>query len=631
MSLRARRRIAALAIVAATCVVPLRARADELPPPPPTSNSELSQYEKETLRLGLARFDETVEPDPETKPIERIDIVNLDVFEERDVMPESAESRPWLKTSIVKGRAIANAIHFTSRDFTIRREMLFLVNDPYKGVLVEETARNLRSLSQLSAVVIVPVKSKTDPSKVRVLVITKDVWSLRLNWNLAFGNGKIQQLTFQPQERNLFGLHHTANTFFDLLPLSYTLGAGYNIPRFGTSRIGAGVAANVIMNRPTGQPEGTSFSGSVGQPLYSAHTEWSWALSGSYTNAVTRRYVNGELGGFDSPSTKAVDNIPFEYRSQTASQGASATRSFGWTNKFDVTFGFGVSQDSFKTVDDLSKYDAAAVKDFLNLIPIGETRVGPSVTFNSYTTKFHAMHDLGSLALEEDYRLGHNMVVKLYRASKEIGSTRDIAGAYGGFQYTVPVGDGIARASVEGTAEQEMNKGEERISDASIAAAFRFATPRFRFGRFVVDTSVLDRERNYLNSQSFLGGSGRLRGYPTSYYFGKDVYVSNLEFRSRPISILTAQVGGVLFHDMGDAFKDFDTLRLKHSIGGGVRILFPELDRAVFRVDVAAPLTVPDPGKNDYSACMPAGVPCKKLDPVTYFFTFGQAFDFASL
>jgi hypothetical protein len=241
------------------------------------------------------------------------------------------------------------------------------------------------------------------------------------------------------------------------------------------------------------------------------------------------------------------------------------------------------------------------------------------------------MHDFASLALEEDYRLGHNVILKLYRANKELGSTRDVAGSYGAVQYTVPLGDGIARGSLEGSAEQDMTPGAEHISDAYVSAALRLVTPRLAIGRFVFDNSILDRERNYLNATSFLGGSGRLRGYPTNYYFGKDFYVSNLEFRSRPISLLTAQVGGVLFHDMGDAFADFDAIHMKHSLGAGVRVLFPELDRAVFRFDLAVPLNTPNPSTRDYSACMPAGFACKKLDPVTYFVTFGQAFDFTSI
>jgi hypothetical protein len=622
---------AVLACALACTFVPAVARADEgQAPPPKTSNAELSKYEQETMKIGLEKFTETIDPNPEGKVIERIDIVTLDVFEERDVIPQFADERPWLKKTLVTGRRVANWIHFTSKDFTIRREMLFREGDPYTAVLAEETARNLRGLSQLSTVVIVAVKSETDPNKVRVLVVTKDVWSLRLNWNVSYTNGRLGELTFQPQERNVLGLHHTASTLIDILPLSTTLGASYSVPRFGTSRIGANAGASIVLDRH-GSPEGSAFSAGIGQPLYSAQTEWAWNVSGSYSSSVLRRYINGELAGFDSLTTPQIDGIPFEYRGISAAEGASVTRSFGWTNKFDFTLGFGASQSSYRTFDNLSGFDPRAVADFQSLLPVGENRVGPSITMTSYATKFQAMHDLSSLALQEDYRLGHYVSVKLYRASKELGSTRDVAGAYGGAQYTIPVGDGLMRASIEGTVEQQEDKGQDTISDASWDASFKFATPRFAWGRFFVDTGVLDRVRNYLNVRDYLGGSGRLRGYPTNAYLGKDFYVANLEFRSRPISILTAQVGGVVFHDMGDAFQDFDVMRLKHSVGGGVRVLFPELDRSVFRFDLAFPLNRPDASKNDAYPCGPPGSRICKIDPVSYYLTFGQAFDFTSI
>jgi hypothetical protein len=621
-----------LACAVACVVAPSVARAEEgqPPAPPKTTNAELSKYEQQTLEIGLKQFNDVVEPSPEGKIIERIDIMTLDVFEERDVIPKFADERPWLRKSLVTGRNVANLIHFTSRDFTIRREMLFRVGDPYSAVVVEETARNLRGLSQLSTVVIVPVKSESDPNKVRVLVVTKDVWSLRLNWNVSYTNGKLEELTFQPQERNVLGLHHTASTLIDILPLSTTLGASYSVPRFGTSRIGASTGASVVLDRH-GSPEGSGFSASVGQPLYSAQTEWAWAANVSYSNAITRRYINGELAGFDSLQTPQVDGIPFEYRSLAASEGASATRSFGWTNKFDISLGFGATQSSYRTFDNLSGYDPKAVADFQSLLPVGENRVGPTLTLTSYATKFQAMHDLGSLALEEDYRLGHYVTAQLYRASKELGSTRDVAGASGGAQYTWPVGDGMARASVSGFVEQEENKGADRISDASVSTSLKFATPRFKYGRFFFAGDVLDRLQNYLNVRNYLGGSGRLRGYPTNAYLGQDVVTTNLEFRSRPVSILTAQVGGVVFHDMGDAFQDFQIMRLKHSVGGGIRVLFPELDRSVFRFDLAFPLNRPDASKNDAYPCGPPGSRICKIDPVSYYFTFGQAFDFTSI
>ena len=141
-------------------------------------------------------------------------------------------------------------------------------------------------------------------------------------------------------------------------------------------------------------------------------------------------------------------------------------------------------------------------------------------------------------------------------------------------------------------------------------------TPRLGFGRIVFDAGALNRYRNYLNRQSVLGGDGRLRGYPSSAAFGKNLVVYNLEFRSRPVEIFACQLGGAAFIDVGDAANGFDKLHMRQSAGFGFRILFPQLDRVVFRGDIGFPL-----GDRSESAANPL-----KLAPFTIAVAFEQAF-----
>src|SRR5262249_28280527 len=119
----------------------------------------------------------------------------------------------------------------------------------------------------------------------------------------------------------------------------------------------------------------------------------------------------------------------------------------------------------------------------------------------------------------------------------------------------------------------------------------RIVTPRFGIGRLVLDAHLLSRYRNYLNDKSLLGGDTRLRGYPTQAFLGKDVVSGNLEFRSRPLELLTVQFGAVAFMHVGDAFDGFADMKLKQSVGGGLRVVFPQLDRLVMRIDWGIPVT----------------------------------------
>ena len=157
-----------------------------------------SPYELETLDAALAQRGLELEPAPEGKLIESVDLVVLDVLEKRD-----PPHRVWPPLT-----GFLNWFHTTTKPHVIEREVLLGVGQPWKQTLVDETAKNLRNARQLSLVMCVPVKGRA-PGSVRMLVITKDVWSLRLNSNYRFAGGRLQYLLLQPSEENLFGMHQT--------------------------------------------------------------------------------------------------------------------------------------------------------------------------------------------------------------------------------------------------------------------------------------------------------------------------------------------------------------------------------------------------------------------------------------
>jgi outer membrane translocation and assembly module TamA len=104
---------------------------------------------------------------------------------------------------------------------------------------------------------------------------------------------------------------------------------------------------------------------------------------------------------------------------------------------------------------------------------------------------------------------------------------------------------------------------------------------------------VANRVVNYLYLPEVLGGTTRLRGYRTSAFVGPNLVVGNVVIRSRPLDILSVQVGAVAFYDVGDAFLDWDRSVLHHGAGAGLRFVFPQVERTVFRIDVGVPLGPP--------------------------------------
>lgn len=216
-----------LALTAALALLVLTA-------PARAEDASYSDYEQETIDDAVGRLGARIDESPDGKRIESVEIVTLDVIEKRDPIP-----------------GFFNVFHITSRPWIIRRELLFKSGQRYDRRRVEESARNLRGLRQLSLVLVVPLVG-SDDSSVRVLVITKDVWSLRLNTDFQYVDGKLTRLLLQPAEENVLGTHTMVGGLFVLEPATYSLGAQFIDRRVAGSRIQGTISGNVIFNRSTG-------------------------------------------------------------------------------------------------------------------------------------------------------------------------------------------------------------------------------------------------------------------------------------------------------------------------------------------------------------------------------------------
>jgi hypothetical protein len=135
----------------------------------------------------------------------------------------------------------------------------------------------------------------------------------------------------------------------------------------------------------------------------------------------------------------------------------------------------------------------------------------------------------------------------------------------------------------------------------------------------VLDVAGVSTYENYLNRKLGLGGDSRPRGYVYGYFRGGSGYAGTLELRTSAINVLSARVGGVAFYDVGGAGGSLREARPNQSLGAGVRVLFPQINRQVFRLDWAVPFTA-GPQRASRSAL-----------PGAIYFTFGQAFDFPKL
>ncbi|MCA9621572.1 MAG: hypothetical protein KC731_21265 [Myxococcales bacterium] len=541
------------------------------------TNETYSDYEQETIDMALERHGVVIDPHPEGKRVVAIDVDVLDVIEDRDPVPN-----------------FLNVFHANTRDYILRREMLFQVGDRYDPRRANESERNMRGLRQESLVIVLPLRTD-DPETVRVLIVAKDIWSLRLNSNYRLRGGQLEELLIQPAEENLAGIHRRLLANFLYEPDTITTGGRFIDPRLGGTRYAWQLSANVIVNHRTGDVEGSSGSFSYGLPIYSTKQTWAWSAAASWNKSITRRFVGTTLAYYDSPQTREVDGIPFVYDSESIGGSMRVTRSFGYDVKQDVSLGVEVDRSVYRA-GDLGGFDPRAAADFeAERVPFSETRNNPFLLYHLYFNRFTSITNAETLGLQESFVLGPEAYARFYPIAKAFGSTRNVLGYHMAGAYTERLGTGLVRAYLGGTLEtQILDEGGMSLSDSELQIGFRLITPPFYIGRLFYDSTFLYRPDNFSNRLVSLGGDGRLRGYPSGLFIGESLIASNLEFRSRPLRLWTVLLGGALFYDVGDAF-DGTAIKIKQGAGFGLRLLFPQLDRSVMRIDWGFALT-PDPG-----------------------------------
>lgn len=547
--------------------------------------AEHSELEERSITRALGPHAE-LDDAPAGKRIQSVEIVRLPVFDEDDPVPD-----------------FLNVFHVQSREAVIRRELLFEPGQRYDEDRIQETIRNLQLLPQFGVVVIVALRG-VEPGQVRVVVIVRDVWSLRLNYQLEGTPQSINYLFVNLSEDNLLGTRTRLGGVFTLQPDRYSLGALSVYPRIAGSKIDAFALGRVFVNLDSGKAEGSEATLSVYRPLIALADKWAFLSGVAWDIEQTRVYSDRRL-------LLSEQGIPLAYHTSVVRGGAELTRSFGRSQKFDLTWGVEFQRREFEAAQQPGVPDRVFAEFVRQELPVSDRRFSPFFLLEQRTTRFLATRDVETLALQESFSLGQMAALRVYPALREVGSSRDLLGTVAWLGYTWPWGDGLVRVVGNSSIEQ----ADHGRNQASSQAALRVVTPRLGFARLVADTAMVSTYHNYLNRKLALGGDSRPRGYVSASFRGPSGFAATLELRTFAVNILSARVGGVAFYDLGGSGEQVSDVSLHQSLGAGVRVLFPQLNRQCFRVDWAAPLTagrqrIPD-------RPLPGGV----------YFTFGQAFD----
>ncbi len=541
------------------------------------------------MNEALAAVGWTEEPRPEGKRIEAVEIYVFPVFDDRDPIPN-----------------FVNVFHARTRDWVVQQDVIQSVGDEWERGRVLETERTLRGLRQISLANVVAAKGST-PDTVRMLVVVKDVWSLRLNSDWAYGSSGLDYLLLNPTEENLGGLRASLGAFFVLERDRYYLGGNFSYPRMFATNYFLTISGGAIVNRFSADNEGNYGTFSFSRPLRFRRDRWGFGTDAAFSSQIVRQYRDGTVDTVAvRNSSGEVETLPWMYEAEGLEARYFGVRSFGVTHKVDLGFGLELSHSRYRPVEGLEASPQARRLFIEYVIPVSDRRISPYVTLAAYSTRFHRSLDIETLGLQEDYRLGYGVVTTVFGAAEELGSSRDLVGSKVAAGYTVAIGDGLFRAG----AQNRIVVANEGRHEAFISLAGRIVSPRTPAGRLHLDAYLGHRYHDYLNVSGFrLGGNNRLRGYPASTFVGKNLIAANAEFRTPGVDILSAQVGLAAFYDLGAASDVFEDSKFYQGTGAGFRILFPQAERTVMRLDWGLPVS------GD-----------RQVLPGAFFFTFGQAF-----
>ncbi|MBN2495934.1 MAG: BamA/TamA family outer membrane protein [Deltaproteobacteria bacterium] len=565
-----------------------RAHAEE-----PFADREL--YERELIEAALSRLDLEPEPDPAGKRIERVAVVRFPIVRPLD------PGQRWLhRTYVPVVLEYANLLHVVTREHIIRQELLFADGQVYDEALVRESARNLRALPLIFSTVRIVTARGSSPDRVVVVVITKDLWSIRLNSNGNFGGGVFNYFYMTPSEQNFLGYNQRLSLHFYLDRDTYAIGQAYRVPRLLGSRIQVEEDAAVRINHRRGGTEGGYGSLLFQRPLFSLSTRWGFFVDGRFDLGIDRHYQGADyrLWKVDDEATGASWILPEIYAHQHFAARAIGQAAFGERFRTVLSAGYSMRSYTYELTDGMALLPEP-VRDVFraSIMPLDEQYGSLVAGVEFFEARYRRFQNIQTLGLTEDFRLGPRALGELGWAEPVFGFSQEHLRLYVELGWRECFSGDIVSARLVGSIRYMPEHGIEQAHtdwiDRYAEIELENVSPSlWDLGRLFVRLRYVYSQYSRARTRYSLGGENTLRGFVSGFRAGERLLNVNVEFRSRPWVFDTIHLGFVVFYDGGDAYgftaeRDFS---YHQSAGLGLRGIFPALDRWTTRLDIGIPL-----------------------------------------
>jgi len=398
--------------------------------------------------VGAAAHPDTLR----TLTVGRIEIIREPIFTE-----EEANTGPGFVRFVRKS---FNTLHINTREFVIRRELLFTEGEPFDPRTLAETERNLRGLGYLHNVRVTAVDT-TSAGDVSVRVVTQETWTLEAS--LAFQLASVDsRWKVSISEGNFLGRGLTAGfsvgadengSFFSLFLRDRRLfGTDWRFDIFLSDR-SDGYVRRIYIDRP----------------FYTERQTWSLEAEVFASQREERYYLsNAGPAGVDPSSDASLwgrfpylrENASLEWLRRLGSGDGRRVWRFG--------FGLRVENRDYDLDDPVVELSDGRFED-LSFLTEGRTpltreegvTVWPFLSLESVTrvwTKTRFLRRYGSV---EDVPLGPALVFATGPAGPAVGSTAGFGGPRWRFELETTGWWRVGPGHVLGSASGRATLGEE--------------------------------------------------------------------------------------------------------------------------------------------------------------------------
>jgi len=488
------------------------------------------------------------------RPIGRIKIYNLPVFDLTNPDENSGFTR------------LVNRIHFPTRHYVIRRQILFAEGEALDAREITESERILRSNSFLSDAAVLPLQQCGD--NLDLVIVVRDLWTMMPKFYIS-RTGGFTKYGLALEDNNFLGTGNALTLLYENDRERDTSGIGFATRNLFGSRI-------ALTSSYADASDGYTRRLNVEQPFYALDTSLSYGIHLNENSLEeSLQALNQTLAVFEH------DNTDYDIFA-----GFSPGLIDGFTRRYVV--GYSRSEDLFKTLPGVATPPGT--------IPADRRLAYPWFRFSVTEDDYAVYRNLNDIHRTEDVSVGLQFSSLIGYAGDSVGS--DLARWIFSLSYSdspLVAERHLLRTRVSVTGQRD-RRSDRLVSTLSRVGLNYFALLNAK-QRFYVGLLHEQGQNLAIDELLVLGGDEGLRGYPSEFLLGDNRSLVNLEFRhffdAHFLNVF--RFAGVIFFDAGrtdgESVTSIANGEWLKSTGLGLRMNSSKTNISkIVHVDIAFPL-----------------------------------------